>query len=101
MAYNRSLEVDWVDRACIGCFRYTNSSGIVINIPAREVAPAKRNVDDVQMKRFVRVVSVKFKLGPRKTLEDACVAVSAVHSSSSGFPDLSQDVPIVEDGNVE
>lgn len=71
---------------CVGCFLYTNLSGEVLDIPAPEVTFAKRNVDDVQVKRFFRSLPVKFKAGPQNTFEPACVAVNTVHDFSSSFP---------------
>lgn len=69
----------------------------MLHIPAREVTLAKRKVYDVQMKRFIRAVLVKFKSEPRSTLEERRVAMYAVSASLSGFPDWSEQVPIVED----
>lgn len=57
---------------------------------------ARKNTTDVQAKCFVRIVPVKFRLVPRKTLKEAPLVASAVHGSSSRFPDHSDDVPIVE-----
>lgn len=69
----------------------------MLGAPAREVASTKRDVDDVQAKRFVRSVPVKRNSGPRKTLEEALTAVIAAYCSVSGFSGSSNDVPIVED----
>lgn len=51
----------------------------------------------MQVKRFVRTVPIKFKPGPRETLEEARVVVRAVYGSSPGYQDVLDDVFIVED----
>lgn len=60
------------------------------------MASAKRTADDVDVKRFVRALPVKFRPGPRKTHEVVHVEVSAVYSSSSGFPGPADNIPTVE-----
>lgn len=96
LAYYRGLEVDWYDEACVGWFSYTHSSGKLLDISAHDEISAKRNVDDVQVKRLVRSVSVRFKARPRKA-----VAVRAAYYSLSGFPGPSEDIPAVENEIVK
>lgn len=52
-------------------------------------------------KSFFRAISVKFKPGARKTLGEARIAVRVVYGFSSGFPDQSEDFPIVKDEIAE
>lgn len=70
----------------------------MLDIPAREVAIAKGNVDENQVKRFD---SVKFKPGPRKTLEETSTAIKGAYDSSSGFSGSLQYVPFFKDEIVE
>lgn len=76
-------------------------SSEVLDVTAREITSAQGIVYDVQMKPLVRSVPVTFKSGPRKTLEEAHTAVNAAYGSSSRFPGLSDDIPVVEDEDVE
>lgn len=69
----------------------------MIDIPAREVTSAKRIVDYVQVKPFVRTVPVQYKTAPRNTLEEARNAVSTVCDSSPGLRGPSDTVPVVDD----
>lgn len=64
LAYGQGLEVSWDNESCAGQFPFTYSNGKVLHIPSREVTSARRNVDDIQAKRFIRSVPVKFKAGP-------------------------------------
>lgn len=67
-----------------------------MDIGAREMNSAKRNADDVQVKRFCSVFPVKFRSGSIKYLEEERVAVSAMDDYSSCIPDLEDDVPVFE-----
>lgn len=101
LAYHQSLEVDWDDAARVGWLPCTKVSFEVLDNSARDVPSAKRNVEDAQVKLFVRSVPVKFKAGPRKTLEEAHTEVNSAYGCSSGFPGLSVNVHIVDDEIVE
>lgn len=65
------------------------------------VAYAKTNVHDIQMKRFVRSVFVKYKSGPQKTLEEKLTTVNAVYGSSLGLPGSLDNVLVLKDKIVE
>lgn len=58
----------------------------MLSIPAFEVTFVKWNVDDVQVKRFVRCFPVKFNTGLRKTLEEARITIHGAYGSSSDSP---------------
>lgn len=62
---------------------------------------AKRNEDAVLLKQFVRAFLLKLKPGPRRTLEEARVAVSLLDGFSPAFLNPSDYVSIVEDEIVE
>lgn len=64
--------------------------------PARKVAFAKRNIDVVRVKLFLRSVPVEFKPGPRKPLEETRTAVKVAYGSPSASPGSSDDVLVVE-----
>lgn len=83
-------------RLDIGWFLYVRSRGNVLDIPVQEVRTAK-TVNDVQVKKWVGVVSVKFKPGRRKVLKEAANDLSSVLDSLADFPDPAADVPIVKD----
>lgn len=85
LAYSRALEVNFDDGAFVGWFMYAHLCAKILDIPAREVTSAKKYADDVQVKRFVRSVSVEVSPGPRRTFEEAHIALSAVYDFSSGF----------------
>lgn len=73
----------------------------MLDIQACKVSSSERSAGDLQAKRFVRAVTLKFKPEPRQTLEEARVVGSAVNGFSSGLPDPSDDVLIVEEEIVE
>lgn len=58
-------------------------------------------MSDVQPRKWVGVVVVKFKLWHRRTLTEEAGAASSVFDSFPDFPNPLSDVPIVEDGIVE
>lgn len=69
----------------------------MLHIPARVVTSAKRSVDDVQKSRFFRSITVKYKLGSRKTLGKTRTTLNAAYAYLSGFPGTSDDAPVVEE----
>lgn len=52
--------MDWNDESCVVWISYKHSSGDESDIPDSEMTSARRNVKDVQVKRFIRFVHVKF-----------------------------------------
>lgn len=72
-----------------------------MNILAREMTSAKKGAHDVHVKRFIGSVKVKSRPGPRYTAEVVRFAVRAVYGTFSGFPDSTDDAPIVEKEVVE
>lgn len=76
---------------------YIGSCGDVLNIPAREIATGKRTANDVQLKKWIGVLSIIFKPVHQKTLEDVTTKISFVIDTSADFRDPASDVPIVED----
>lgn len=92
LSYHRSVEADRKDESCVGWFPYTHSSGEVLYFTACEVTSANRNAGGLQFKGFVRAVPVKFKPEPRRTVEEAQAASSAVYGPSFGFLDSSNYV---------
>lgn len=56
--YHPGLKVYSNDDACIEWLQYVDSIGEALDIPARPVKSAKWNVDDVEVKSFVRFVPV-------------------------------------------
>lgn len=97
LAYYCSFEENWDYKACVWWLPFTQQSGKVLDIPASEVTSYERDVKGVQVKHFVRSVLVRFKPGPRKTIEKAFPAVNAGYGFSSAFPGLSDDVCVLED----
>lgn len=95
--YYRIFEINVDDKACVGWFPYTWSSGKPLDISSREAASADINVYDVQLKRFVSAVTVRVKSGTQKTLEEANLSVIAVYCSSSGLSEPTDDIRIVDD----
>lgn len=57
----------------------------MLEIPPREVKWAKRNADDVQVKRFVRSIPDKLKHGPQNLLDEVRSAMKAAYGSLSGY----------------
>lgn len=68
----------------------------MVGIPARSVTTAKKTINDVQGKRFVRSVPVTFKPGPQRTVEEACTVVNVADGSPSGSRCLSYAVPVIK-----
>lgn len=66
LAYHRSRGVSYGDLAFVGCLRSVSSSGDVLDIPAHKTTTLKRTVNDVQIKKCVRVVSAVFKPGTKR-----------------------------------
>lgn len=62
---------------------------------------AKRHIDEVQVKRFVRSAPDECNTGSRKTLKETSAAVSAIYESLSCFSGPSNDGSVVENGIVE
>lgn len=73
----------------------------MLDISACEVTPAKRNVDDAQVKRFIRSNPVKFMPWPLKNVEEARTAVVSAYGSSAGFMGSLGEVVVVEDEIAE
>lgn len=92
-AYHWSLVAACGDEQYLEWFQYARSSDKVLLVAAREVAFARRNADDVQMKCFDWSVPVKVKPGPRKTLKESRIAVNATYDSSSGFSGFTRRCP--------
>lgn len=101
MAYHRRLDVDWDDEDSIGWLLYIRSSRNVLDIPAGKVTSRERKVSDVQMRKWVGVVPVRFNPDQKKTHEDAARDVSSVFGSSVDFLDPANDMPVSEDGIFE
>lgn len=72
-----------------------------MDIPVWVVTSAKRSVEDIQVKRWVQDVPVKYKPGPWKTLKETYAAVRGVIGSSEDLQDPTDDVPAVEDAIIE
>lgn len=97
LSYRRSSEVYWDDET-VRWLPHVRLSDDLLDIPARLVTSKKRAVSDIQVKRPVWFVPVKFKPVPRKAHAEALHAVRSVHSSLAGFPDLSDDMLTSENG---
>lgn len=97
LAYHRIREMEWVDKAFIGWYSYVGQSGEVLDIPALEVATAKRTSIDLHVVKLVYAVSVVFKTGHRNTMAGEADAVGSVLDSSADFTDPSAYVHIVEE----
>lgn len=67
----------------VSCTRVSN--GDIFDIPAWEITKAERTTSDLQVKKWVGVVSVVFKPGHRKTFEEAADAISSVLDDSGHF----------------
>lgn len=61
----------------------------------------KKNADNMQVKRLVKTVHVKYGPGPRNTIEEAGIAVGAVHGFLSDFLRLTDEDSVVDDECVE
>lgn len=101
LSYHTSREVDWDDKYCVRWFPYVLSSGNWHFIIALVETSEKRIVGDVQVKKCVEVIPVKFKLGSRSTIEKKGHAVSSVLGYLADFLDAAGDMPISENGFVE
>lgn len=58
---------------------------------------AERNVNDVEVNRFVTSVPANDKAGPRKNKEEARVAVNVVYNYSLGLPGPLHYISVIED----
>lgn len=93
--------MDWEVEASVRCFLFVRSSGKALDIPASETTTVQKTGSEVQVKTWVGMVPISFKLGHRKTLAEAAHADSLVVDLSADFPDTSSDDPIVEEEIVE
>lgn len=69
----------------------------MLDLPSGDVSYAKKKAVDKQVKRWVAVVTARFEYVPRKTLQEARHAISAMHGYSADFQDLAENVPIIYD----
>lgn len=81
--------VDWIP--------YFSSRDEALDIPARETMTVKTTASDVQVQKWVGLISVVLMPGHQKTLAEAANAVRSELESSADFPDLYFDVHFVED----
>lgn len=71
------------------------SNADVVNSPTREMTSAKWTTSGIQKERCVRVASLKFRAGPRKTLKEADNTVKPLSRSPSDFVDKVAVIPII------
>lgn len=90
-----SMSIEVMKREPGGSRMYTR--GEVLDIPAREITSAQRNIDDVQVRRLVKSVDVKFNPLPGKTLSEARIAVKAAYGFLSEFAGSSDGISVVKD----
>lgn len=91
------FEMDWANETCVEWFPFVCWSAKVLNIPAREVTPAKRASWEIEVNWFVGLFSVKYKSRLRKILEEARNAVSVVFSFLMDVPDPAAYIPFIDD----
>lgn len=96
MAYHWRPLVNLDDEACVRLSPYTESYGKVLDILARELTSAKRNVADLQVGRFAGSISLRSKAGIQKRRKKGRVTVNAVHDSWPGYSGPLDDVLVVE-----
>lgn len=64
------------------------------------MSSAKTTASDVLVRGWVEVILMKYRFGPRKTLEHAVNAIIAVFGSLADFPVLAADIPVVDNDIV-
>lgn len=77
---------------------YVRSGGEVFDITVREVIAVKLTAGDVDVKRWVWIVLVEYRPGPRNTLEEPTDAVSSLPGSSADFIEPAENISIISDG---
>lgn len=105
MVYRRSRELVSDDRTSVGRFPYDIASAEVFGIPARVIKTSEVTVSDVQVEKWVGVITVVFNPRHRKTSAKAAEPVSSVVDSSAYFRDpaksLKRQLPLRSDDSRE
>lgn len=64
LSYYWNPEFNLADKQCVVWFQYISTSGEVLDVLSDDVIFAERNVNDVQVKRFVRSAPFYLQPGP-------------------------------------
>lgn len=77
--------MDWEHKPAVRFFPYVSSSGDVLDIRAWDIIAGKMTAGDVQVKKWIKVVSVVFRPGHREALMEVADATSSVVDSCANF----------------